>query len=116
MKTILIIEDNQKYRSLLEGALEEEEYKVLTAENGQIALDIVKKSSIDLIILDIVMPEMDGISFYHHLKDILKKHIPIIVLTNLTDAAGYGSEIKDVLIKANTSMDQVITKVKEHLK
>lgn len=115
MKKILVIEDNKSYQDLLKKALELEKWEVITAENGKIALEIVGKEKIDLIILDILMPEMDGITFYYQLKKILKKHIPIIVLTNVSDTAAYGRDIKDVLIKSDVSLDEVVNKVKSFL-
>lgn len=115
MKTILIVEDNKKYRDLLEEALLDEKLNVITAENGKEALAHVEKEKIDLVLLDILMPEMDGIDFYYQLKNKLKKHISIIVLTNLTDTTAYDGDIKEVLIKSNVSLDEVIAKVKANL-
>ncbi|HSW88840.1 MAG TPA: response regulator [Candidatus Saccharimonadales bacterium] len=115
MKTILIVEDNKQYRELLHDALKKEGYAVLTAENGNVALDVVREKSLDLILLDLLMPELDGVSFYVKLQNVLKKHIPIIVLTNLTDTTAYGVDIKDVIIKANTSLQDVVKKIKESL-
>lgn len=116
MKKILVIEDNKSYQNLLKKAFEPEDMEVVLADNGKIALDIVGKENIDLIILDILMPEMDGISFYYQLKNILKKHIPIIVLTNLSDASCYSKDIKEVMVKTDVSIEEVVEKVKEYLK
>lgn len=115
MKTILVVEDNRSYQNLLKKALELEKFRVIVADNGKIALDAVAKEKVDLIILDLLMPEMDGKSFYYQLKHILKIHIPIIVLTNLSDAVGYSKDIKDVLIKSNVSLSDVVAKVKHSL-
>lgn len=115
MKTILVIEDNASYQHLLKKALELEKFAVLVADNGKIALDIVGKENVDLIILDLLMPEMDGKTFYYQLKHILKVHIPIIVLTNVSDAVGYSKDIKDVMIKSNVSLSDVVAKVKHYL-
>jgi len=115
MKTILIVEDDKQYRELLQKSLIEEGYTVLTAENGKTAIDTVTAKPVDLILLDLRMPGVDGISFYYKLTNVLKKHIPIIVLTNVSNAAAYGKDIKDVLIKANVSLDDVLKKVKSSL-
>ena len=114
MNTILIVEDEKQYRDILAKKLETSGYTVLTAQNGQYALNIVKSSSIDLIILDIFMPVMDGLTFYYHLKNTLKKTIPVIILTNLTETT-YPSDVKDFIVKANTSLDQVMEKIKKTL-
>lgn len=116
MKTILVVEDNISYQNLLKKRLTQDDFSVLTAGDGKQAEEMVKTKHVDLILLDLLMPGVDGISFYNKLKNILKKHIPIIVLTNVTDATGYGEDIKDVLIKANVSIDDVATKVHEYLK
>jgi two-component system, OmpR family, alkaline phosphatase synthesis response regulator PhoP len=115
MKKILVIEDNKQYRNLLKIALEGEGYEVETAENGKIGLEKVGIGEADLILLDLLMPGMDGITFYNSLTNRLKKHIPIIVLTNVTDADGYGPNIKSVLIKANVSIDEVLVEVKKYI-
>lgn len=115
MKTILVVEDNKEYRELLSKRLQKDSYKIVSAENGQKALEILKESHVDLILLDLLMPEIDGISFYYQLEHILKKSIPIIVLTNVTDAAGFGKDVKEVLVKSNVSLDEVAAKVKENL-
>lgn len=112
MSKILVVEDNKKYRELLQMALLDEKLDVITAEDGKIALTIVEKEDVDLILLDILMPEVDGINFYYQLENKLKKHIPIIVLTNLSDTSAYGADIKDVLIKSNVSLEEVVKRVK----
>lgn len=116
MKTILVVEDNSSYQAILKKALEDAHFTVVQAGNGKEALDFVKNSTFDLIILDLLMPEMDGITFYYQLKKILKKHIPILVLTNVADTAAYGADIKDVLIKSDVSLDEVVAKVKAVLR
>lgn len=115
MHTILIVEDDKKYQELLVKTLTEEKYTVLKAENGKEALEIVKKEHIDLILLDLLMPEVDGVTFYYQLEQVMKKHIPIIVLTNLSDATGFSKDIKEVLVKANTSLEDVVATVKKYL-
>nr|WP_330404404.1 response regulator transcription factor [Vallitalea okinawensis] len=60
---ILVVEDEENIRKLLEINLRNEGYNVILAENGRIALDIMDVKHIDLIVLDIVMPEMDGFEF-----------------------------------------------------
>lgn len=114
MKTVLVIEDNKDYRELLTRRLTKEGYKILTAENGKEAIELLKKEHADLLLLDLLMPEMDGVSFYYQLEHILKKSIPILVLTNVTDAAGFGKDVKEVLVKSNISLDDVAAKVKQY--
>lgn len=115
MKTILVVEDDKEYRTILQEELTSQGFHVLTAENGRIALEIVQKEPIDLILLDLLMPEMDGKSFYFQLKNKLKKKIPIIVLTNVSDITAYSENIKAVLIKANVSLSEVVKTVREYI-
>lgn len=115
MKKVLVIEDNKKYRELLKTALEGNKISVLEAGEGKEALDILEKEHVNLILLDLLMPGMDGIDFYHMLE-LQHAHIPILILTNVSDTAAYGKDIKEVLIKANVSLDDVIEKVKSALK
>ena len=115
MKTILVVEDDRQYRKILEQELTAQKYTVHTAENGKVALEYVRKQTPDLILLDLLMPEMDGITFYYQLQKVLKKDIPIIVLTNVSDAVGYNKSIKEVMIKSNVSLEEVVAAVKKHL-
>jgi len=68
MKTILVVDDEQSIRESLEGILQDEGYRCLFAENGEIALSLVKEESIDLVLLDIWMPGMDGLEALQLIK------------------------------------------------
>lgn len=82
--TILIAEDNHELRSYIASLLSNR-YNILTAENGKIALEIAQKELPDIIISDILMPEMDGKEFCSRIKkDIHTCHIPFMILTALT--------------------------------
>lgn len=116
MKKILLVEDDQRYRDLLKKHLSEEGYHILTAEDGEKAIEQVTKEKIDLIILDLLMPHVDGVSFYYQLTHVLKKHIPFIVLTNVSDASGFNGDLKEILIKTNVSLEDISAKVREYLK
>lgn len=77
--TILIADDEKEIRDLLRLYLENENYTVLEAEDGQQALDLLHRNSVDLCLLDIMMPKMDG---YQTLKEIRKEsNIPIMFLS-----------------------------------
>lgn len=84
LQTLLIVEDNHELRTYLKSELRKE-YKIIEAENGQIGLEEAKKKLPDLIITDVMMPEMDGLLFSKKLKqDINTCHIPILMLTAKT--------------------------------
>jgi DNA-binding response OmpR family regulator len=78
MKTILVVDDEENLRILLEHEFIGMGYHVEMAENGRVALAKIKEKSPDLIILDIMMPEMDGLEA---LKEVLNedKKIPVII-------------------------------------
>lgn len=82
MKKILLIEDNQDVRENTAEILELANYKVHTAENGRIGVDLAQKEKPDLIICDIMMPELDGYGVLHILtKNTETAKIPFIFLT-----------------------------------
>jgi DNA-binding response OmpR family regulator len=82
-KTILIVDDEKRLVSLLESYLKQEGFHVVAAYNGIEALQVARKASPDLIILDIMMPKMDGYEFMRqHRKE---KDTPIIMLTARVD-------------------------------
>lgn len=79
---ILIVEDEKDIVELLHYNLEKENFKIQSANNGQKALDLVRKNHPDLVILDLMLPEIDGLEVCRILKrDPKTSHIPIIMLT-----------------------------------
>ncbi|OQB29589.1 MAG: Sensor histidine kinase TodS [Bacteroidetes bacterium ADurb.Bin174] len=80
--TLLVVDDNQELAAFLSEIFSAKYYRVLTAMNGEEALKIARKSNPDIIISDIMMPVMDGITLCSKLKnDLLTSHIPVILLT-----------------------------------
>ena len=80
MITILVVEDDKHTRKLLETILKREGYSVLKAEDGVIAMEVLENNHVDLIILDIMMPNMDGYEFAKELRD-AECMIPILMAT-----------------------------------
>ena len=80
MLNILVVEDDKHTRQLLRAVLEAENYSVSTAENGLDALDVMDRTHIDLIVLDIMMPKMDGYELTSVLRE-TDSEIPILMLT-----------------------------------
>lgn len=77
--TILIADDEKEIRDLLRLYLENEHYQVLEAQDGMQALELVRKQRVDMCILDIMMPKLDG---YHVLQEIRKENnIPVMILS-----------------------------------
>jgi len=83
---ILVVDDNKLNVKLLSAKLARDYYFVSTAENGQEAIDAVKRDMPDIILLDIMMPVMDGFEACQRLKaDPATRHIPIVMVTALSD-------------------------------
>ena len=81
---ILVVDDEPMNVALLEAVLVSRGYEVITATNGLEALDLIHKDNIDLVLLDIMMPEMDGFEACRRIKaDERLRDIPIIMLTAL---------------------------------
>ncbi|MAS92536.1 MAG: DNA-binding response regulator [Verrucomicrobiales bacterium] len=83
MPTILIVDDEDDIRELIAvNLMREENYKLLEAKDGLEALDLSKNKKPDLIILDLMLPEMDGVKVYKKLRDDVRtESIPVIMLT-----------------------------------
>lgn len=79
MSKILVVDDEDKIRALIRKYAEFEEYTVIEAANGMEAIEKVKKEDFDMIILDIMMPELDGFSACKEIKKI--KDIPVLMLS-----------------------------------
>jgi two-component system chemotaxis response regulator CheY len=81
-KTFLIVDDSASMRQLISFTINDAGYEVVVAENGKDALEKVAKAKIDLVITDLNMPEMDGITFIKSLRDRPEfRYVPIIMLT-----------------------------------
>jgi two-component system NtrC family response regulator len=80
METILIVDDEKNYLTILSAVLEEEGFEILTALSGQEALEIYKTSDLDLVLTDMKMPEMDGIALLENIKR-LDPDLPVMMMT-----------------------------------
>lgn len=69
MFRILVVEDDRSTRMLLKAVLEAENYSVITAENGEDALQVLDENHVDLVVLDVMMPKMDGLTFTKTLRE-----------------------------------------------
>lgn len=80
MVRILVVDDDKNTRKYIEAVLIGENYNVLTATNGEEALDIMDKEHIDLVVLDIMMPTMDGYEFTKAIRD-SNNNLPILMVS-----------------------------------
>jgi len=121
MKTILLVEDEPTLQKTLSIALQQEGYEIKNALDGEIGLALAKETKPDLILLDLIMPKMDGFEVLAELqKDEGTKDIPVIILTNLESSQDIERALvlgaKTYLVKANYDLKDVIQKVKENIK
>lgn len=119
-KHVLLVEDDQALRSVLADALRAEHIDVVEARDGAQGLMEAERMSPDLILLDIVMPRMDGRAMFRSIRVNEKlQHIPVSFLTNLSDMAAIsdaiGDEKADYIVKSDWSIDEIVTHVKRKL-
>ena len=100
-KTVMIADDEQRIRKLISDFLQREGYTVVEADNGQSALALLAAEKIDLVILDVMMPEPDGLTVCREIRK--KSSVPIIMLTA-------RSEEMDQLFAFELGADEYVTK------
>lgn len=117
---ILIVEDEEILRDVLEEKFKKEDFDTKVAIDGEAGLQAVEDFEPDLILLDLIMPKMDGFEVLEALKSNPKaKNIPVIVLSNLNQ----DEEIKkalalgavDFLVKTQHPINEVVEKVRKYL-
>ena len=111
---VLIVDDNPENTYMLESLLKGNGYRVTIAANGTEAMEHLKQEPAELIISDILMPKMDGVTFNSRLLELGMGNIPVIVLTNMTSVLTQDT-VKDVLIKSDVSLEDIVNKVKSYL-
>ncbi len=114
---ILVVEDEEILLTALKEELSNGGYEVEGAVDGQDGLDKVKAFNPDLILLDLVMPKMDGMEMLQRLKgDNELRDIPVVILTNLSDYERISEALSlgamDYLVKANYKLEDLLDKVK----
>ena len=116
--TILIVDDEETIREMYRMKFMRDGFQVLTARNGKEALALTTEKKPDLILLDILMPVMDG---YEFLKELRKKgaHVPVIVLSNLDqeseEAKSCALGASGYMVKAHVTPGEVLLKAKSCL-
>ncbi|MEW6718991.1 MAG: response regulator [Thermodesulfobacteriota bacterium] len=85
-KKVLVVDDSHMIRRIVGKILKEDGFEVLTAENGRIGLDLARKNRPDLVIMDVEMPEMNGIDATIMIRsDAATSDIPVLIFTSLGD-------------------------------
>ena len=119
-KTILVVEDEISLLNALRDKLTRENFAVLEAKNGEEGLEVALREHPDLILLDIVMPKMDGMTMLRKLReDLWGKSAKVIILTNLSDnekvAEALEQKSYEYLVKSDWKIEDVVAKVRERL-
>lgn len=120
-KKILIVEDEPTLFEALEVKLKEEGFEILMARDGQEGLEMSLRLKPDLLLVDILMPIMDGITMINKVReDDWGKTVPIIILTNFSDEEkqrqAKAVEVEDYLVKSDWRLTDVVDRVKAKLK
>lgn len=118
---ILIVEDDDTLLEMYNIKFKESELTVIAAQDGLTALELAKKELPAVILLDVMMPKMDGFAVLTELKnDPQTKNTPVLMLSNLgqRDDVNKGKKLgaSDYIVKASMTPTQVVEKVKSYLK
>jgi len=120
MKKIILVEDDPFLIDIYVSRLKDEGYEVKVSSNGEKALEEIKKGTPDLLVLDIVMPKMDGWTVLKEISEKIKsKEIKVMILSNLGEKEeverGYEMGASGYLIKANYTPTEVVEEIKKIL-
>lgn len=120
MKKILFIEDESSLQKAIGEVLKQEGFEVSSALDGQEGLEKLKEERPDLILLDLILPKLDGFEVLKRIKvDPKIKNIPVIVLTNLEGSGDVEKALElgatTYLVKANYELADVVVKIKQTL-
>lgn len=117
-KKVLVVEDDDALRQLYVEVLTQEGFEAQGAENGEVGLFLINKTQPNLVLLDLMMPVMDGKQMLRRMNEQeTMKNIPVIVLTNAGDIDSmrevkFYENTKTFLIKANVTPQDIVNNVK----
>jgi DNA-binding response OmpR family regulator len=121
MKKILIIEDDSFLQGLEATKLKKENYDIVVASTGEEGMEKIKEPGVDLILLDIILPQFDGFEILKRVRDVEStKNIPVIVFSNLSEekdiekAKALGAT--DFMVKSNFTLDELVEHINKILK
>ena len=115
---VLVVEDDEVTQRLFKRFLERNGYEVSTADNGLDAFDLAVKEQPHLVLLDLMMPKLDGFGFLQLLRKSAVPHLPVIVTSALADAERKSQAIalgvKEYMVKSKFTLTELIDAVKRH--
>lgn len=118
MKRILLTEDDNFIRDMVASKLKQHEYRISTAGSGEAAIQSLRESTPDVLLLDLALPDMEGVELLEYIRndtDLTK--IPVIIFSNNDDTesrektASYG--ISAYFVKVDTELDKLVEKINE---
>ncbi len=116
MKRILVADDEMSIRLLYSEELREEGYEVFTASNGREALEVAEKEPLDLIILDIKMPEMNGIEVLRRIKE-QHPNLPVLLSSAYSEyKQDFGTWASEEYLVKSSDLEDLKSAVRKHLK
>jgi len=119
-KNILIVEDDEFLRTLMSKKLSSAGFNVSAATDGEKAIEKIKEEKPDLVLLDLILPSIDGFEVLSKIKqDSETKNIPVIILSNLGQKEEIEKGLKlgasDYLIKAQFTTEEILEKIKKFI-
>lgn len=117
-KSILVVEDDKFLRELIAKRLRDEKYVVYDVIDGEEAFKVLDKERVDLVLLDIILPGVNGFEILKRLKeDPTIAHIPVMMLTNLGQKSDMerGQELgaEDYMVKAQYTPREIVERIKK---
>ncbi|HLP86824.1 MAG TPA: response regulator [Candidatus Paceibacterota bacterium] len=121
MKKVLIVEDDSFLQGLEANKLEKKSFKVITASTGEEGLNKINEPDIDLVLLDLMLPNFDGFEILKKVRTTEKtKDIPVIVFSNLSEDSAITKSRElgatDFMIKSNFTLDELVERINSILK
>lgn len=119
LQRILIVEDDQITQGLLRRFLERSGYEVSVADNGWDAFQSATSAPPDLVLLDLMMPKLDGFGFLEAIRASTAANVPVIVTSALGDPGrqtkAFELGAKEYLVKTKFSLGELVAAVKRHI-
>lgn len=120
MKTILLIEDETLLAKMYRDKFERAGFKVLLSRTAEEGVELAKKEKPDLVVLDIILPENDGLFFLRKIRQEKSsiKDIPVIAFSNYdnpgTRKEAHQLKVNDYIIKANHDPEEIVSKINKY--
>ncbi|MFQ3573236.1 MAG: response regulator [Thermodesulfovibrionales bacterium] len=109
---ILVVDDEKNILKLYKAELEDEGYDVITANSGKEALEVFEKENPDLVTLDILMPDIDGIRVLRQMKEI-RPNVPVIMLTAYDYRDDFSVWVSDAYVVKSSDLTSLKSTIKQ---